>query len=73
MIKINDGVCKELYYIKFIMNGGGYTMFWLGCFLGYIVGSVITCALLYFGYRSNENKKADMQKGKARKINKRGV
>ncbi|WP_179879760.1 hypothetical protein [Bacillus cereus] len=48
-------------------------MFWLGCFLGYIVGSVITCALLYFGYRSNENKKADMQKGKARKINKRGV
>ncbi|PER14505.1 hypothetical protein COK25_07835 [Bacillus cereus] len=73
MIKINDGVCKELYYIKFIMNGGGYTMFWLGCFLGYIVGSVITCALLYFGYRSNENKKADMQKGKERKINKRGV
>jgi len=73
LIKINDGVCKELYYIKFIMNGGGYTMFWLGCFLGYIVGSVITCALLYFGYRSNENKKADMQKGKERKINKRGV
>ncbi|ATI58387.1 hypothetical protein C5137_09005 [Bacillus cereus] len=55
------------------MNGGGYTMFWLGCFLGYIVGSIITCALLYFGYRSNENKKADMQKGEERKINKRGV
>ena len=27
LIEINDGVCKELYYIKFIMNGGGYTMF----------------------------------------------
>ncbi|ARO63540.1 Uncharacterized protein B5E39_1031 [Bacillus cereus] len=49
------------------MNGGGYTMFWLGCFLGYIVGSIITCALLYFGYRSNENKKADMQKGRREK------
>ncbi|BCC98053.1 hypothetical protein BC30048_0956 [Bacillus cereus] len=48
-------------------------MFWLGCFLGYIVGSIITCALLYFGYRSNENKKTDMQKGEERKINKRGV
>ncbi|HFK1681865.1 MULTISPECIES: hypothetical protein [unclassified Bacillus (in: firmicutes)] len=48
-------------------------MFWLGCFLGYIVGSVITCALLYFGYRSHENKKADMQKVEERKINKKGV
>ncbi|CKG61061.1 MULTISPECIES: hypothetical protein [Bacillus cereus group] len=48
-------------------------MFWLGCFLGYIVGSIITCALLYFGYRSNENKKANMQKVEERKINKRGV
>ncbi|OUA09855.1 hypothetical protein BK772_07950 [Bacillus thuringiensis serovar finitimus] len=73
MIEINDEACKELYYIKFIMNGGGYNMFWLGCFLGYIVGSVITCALLYFGYRSHENKKADMQKGEERKINKKGV
>ncbi|MEC1967804.1 hypothetical protein P9G36_12290 [Bacillus cereus] len=48
-------------------------MFWLGCFLGYIVGSIITCALLYFGYRSNENKKSDMQKVEERKINKKGV
>ncbi|HDR8434235.1 TPA: hypothetical protein QC285_004039 [Bacillus cereus] len=48
-------------------------MFWLGCFLGYIVGSIITCALLYLGYRSNENKKADMQKVEERKINKKGV
>ena len=43
-------------------------MFWLGCFLGYIAGSVITCALLYFGYRSNEKKKAE-----ERKMNKEGV
>ncbi|MGQ7871543.1 hypothetical protein [Bacillus sp. 1A] len=34
-------------------------MFWLGCVLGYIVGSVITCALLYFGFRTQENKKVD--------------
>ncbi|WP_257155055.1 hypothetical protein [Bacillus thuringiensis] len=38
-------------------------MFWLGCFLGYIVGSITTCALLYFGYRSNENKKSGYAKG----------
>lgn len=37
-------------------------MFWLGCFLGYIAGSVITCVLLYFGFRSEESKKADMQR-----------
>ncbi|HHT7186891.1 TPA: hypothetical protein ACTZ5N_000099 [Bacillus cereus] len=37
-------------------------MFWLGCFLGYIAGSVITCALFYFGFRSEEKKKADMQR-----------
>ncbi|KXI62532.1 UNVERIFIED_CONTAM: hypothetical protein ACS92_24335 [Bacillus cereus] len=73
MIEINDEACKELYYIKFIMNGGGYNMFWLGCFLGYIVGSVITCALLYYGYRSNENKKANIQKREERKINQKGV
>ncbi|MFJ8242197.1 hypothetical protein [Bacillus tropicus] len=69
MIEINDGACKELYYIKFIMNGGGDNMFWLG----YIVGSVITCALLYFGYRSHENKKANIQKRGERKINQKGV
>lgn len=73
MIEINDEACKELYYIKFIMNRGGYNMFWLGCFLGYIVGSVITCALLYYGYRSNENKKANIQKREERKINQKGV
>jgi hypothetical protein len=49
--------------------GGSYIMFWLGCFLGYVLGSVITCALLYFGYRSYENKKADMRKREERKIN----
>ena len=48
-------------------------MFWLGCFLGYIVGSVITFALLYYGYRSNENKKVDIQKREERKVNKKGV
>ncbi|AHA71011.1 hypothetical protein ABE47_06795 [Bacillus thuringiensis] len=37
-------------------------MFWLGCFLGYMAGSVITCALLYFGFRADENKKADKQR-----------
>ncbi|OUA07175.1 hypothetical protein BK772_17075 [Bacillus thuringiensis serovar finitimus] len=37
-------------------------MFWLGCFLGYIGGSVITCALFYFGFRAEENKKADLQR-----------
>lgn len=37
-------------------------MFWLGCFLGYMAGSVITCALLYFGFRAEENKKADKQR-----------
>ncbi|MBJ8106026.1 hypothetical protein JDS80_19715 [Bacillus cereus group sp. N8] len=37
-------------------------MFWLGCFLGYIVGSVFTCGLFYFGFRVEENKKADMQR-----------
>ncbi len=48
-------------------------MFWLGGFLGYIVGSVTTCALLYFGYRSNENKKADMQKERGEKSIKRCI
>jgi len=38
------------------------TMFWLGCFLGYIAGSVITCALFYFGFRAEENKKADLKR-----------
>ncbi|MCR6846240.1 hypothetical protein [Bacillus sp. IBL03825] len=37
-------------------------MFWLGCFLGYMAGSVITCALLYFSFRAEENKKADIQR-----------
>lgn len=37
-------------------------MFWLGCFLGFIVGSIITCALIYFGFRAEENKKADIQR-----------
>ncbi|MCT6909207.1 MULTISPECIES: hypothetical protein [Bacillus] len=37
-------------------------MFWLGCFLGYMAGSVITCALLYFGFRADENKKADKKR-----------
>lgn len=37
-------------------------MFWLGCFFGYMAGSVITCALLYFGFRADENKKADKQR-----------
>ncbi|EEM30214.1 hypothetical protein bthur0002_9330 [Bacillus thuringiensis Bt407] len=48
-------------------------MFWLGGFLGYIVGSITTCALLYFGYRAEKNKKADMRKKEERNINKKGV
>lgn len=34
-------------------------MFWIGCFSGYIAGSVLTCALLYFTYRSEEKKKQE--------------
>ncbi|MDM8364989.1 hypothetical protein ACS4JF_13640 [Bacillus thuringiensis] len=37
-------------------------MFWLGCFLGYMAGAVITCALLYFGFRAEETKKVDKQR-----------
>ncbi|MHC2834762.1 hypothetical protein [Bacillus sp. F9_6S_D1_P_5] len=37
-------------------------MFWLGCFLGFIVGSMVTCTLMYFGFRAEENKKAAMQR-----------
>ncbi|MDF9623677.1 hypothetical protein P5775_13075 [Bacillus cereus] len=37
-------------------------MFWLGCFLGYMAGSVITCALLYFGFRAEETKKVDKER-----------
>ncbi|MGH1296406.1 hypothetical protein [Bacillus pretiosus] len=37
-------------------------MFWLGCFLGFIVGSMVTCMLMYFGCRAEENKKAAMQR-----------
>lgn len=37
-------------------------MFWLGCFLGFIVGSMVTCMLMYFGFRAEENKKAAMQR-----------
>lgn len=37
-------------------------MFWLGHFLGYLAGSVITCALLYFGFRAEETKKVDKQR-----------
>ncbi|CCW09289.1 hypothetical protein [Bacillus sp. GeD10] len=37
-------------------------MSWLGCFLGYMAGSVITCALLYFGFRAEETKKVDKQR-----------
>lgn len=37
-------------------------MFWLGCFLGFIVGSMVTCALMYFGFRSEEKKRADIQR-----------
>ena len=31
-------------------------------FLGYMAGAVITCALLYFGFRSEETKKVDKQR-----------
>ncbi len=34
-------------------------MFWLGSILGFVFGSFITCGLLYFGFRAEENKKAD--------------
>ncbi|HDR8051148.1 TPA: hypothetical protein QCY45_001919 [Bacillus cereus] len=38
-----------------------YQSVWRGL-LGCIVGSVITCGLFYLGFRSEESKKADMQK-----------
>lgn len=37
-------------------------MFWLGIIIGFVSGSFVTCGLLYFGFRAEENKKADMQK-----------
>ncbi|WP_242215041.1 hypothetical protein [Bacillus cereus group sp. BfR-BA-01383] len=37
-------------------------MFWLGCFVGYVVGSFITCGVLYFCFRAEENKKAELHK-----------
>lgn len=37
-------------------------MFWIGIILGFVLGSFVTCGLLYFGFRSEESKKADMQR-----------
>ncbi|HEB4954414.1 TPA: hypothetical protein R0D49_004087 [Bacillus cereus] len=37
-------------------------MFWLGIILGFVLGSFVTCGLLYFGFRAEENKKADIQR-----------
>lgn len=36
-----------------------FIMFWAGCLSGYIVGSVLTCALLYFTFMSEERKKQE--------------
>jgi hypothetical protein len=36
-------------------------MLWLGIFIGYTVGSIITGALLYFLFRSEEIKKAEQR------------
>lgn len=37
-------------------------MFWLGSLVGYILGSLVTCGIVYFGFRSEENKKAELHK-----------
>lgn len=37
-------------------------MFWLGCFVGFVVGSFITCGLFYFGFWAEENKKAELHR-----------
>ncbi|WP_411501391.1 hypothetical protein [Bacillus thuringiensis] len=35
-------------------------MFWLGSLIGYILGSFVTCGVLYFCYRAAENKKEEL-------------
>lgn len=36
-------------------------MFWLGSIIGFVLGSFVTCVLLYFGFRAEENKKTRKQ------------
>jgi len=37
-------------------------MFWLGIIIGFVSGSFVTCGLLYFGFRAEENERAAMQR-----------
>ncbi|USL15925.1 hypothetical protein [Bacillus thuringiensis] len=37
-------------------------MFWLGSIIGFVLGSFVTCVLLYFGFRAEENKKENIQR-----------
>ncbi|SCM94477.1 Uncharacterized protein BWINRASL_02149 [Bacillus mycoides] len=37
-------------------------MFWLGSFVGYVVGSFITCAVFYFCFKAEQNKKAEIER-----------
>ncbi|MEF7655021.1 hypothetical protein [Bacillus thuringiensis] len=37
-------------------------MFWLGIISGFVSGSFVTSGLLYFGFRAEESKEADIQR-----------
>ncbi|MGE1033377.1 hypothetical protein ACQGS5_27800 [Bacillus sp. GKis3/1] len=37
-------------------------MFWIGIIIGFVSGSFVTCGLLYFGFRAEENERAAMQR-----------
>lgn len=37
-------------------------MFWLGIIIGFVLGSFVTCGLLYFGFRAEEHERAAMQR-----------
>lgn len=44
------------------MYRGRYVMFWLGIIIGFVSGSFVTCGLLYFGFRVEENERTAMQR-----------
>lgn len=41
---------------------GRYVMFWIEIIIGFVSGSFVTCGLLYFGFRAEENERAAMQR-----------
>ncbi|WP_257152530.1 hypothetical protein [Bacillus sp. AFS059628] len=42
-------------------------MFWLGIIIGFVLVSFVTCGLLYFGCRAEENERAVMQRESEKK------